>query len=376
MKKLNKMLAVSTALVFAISTQVFAEASLQVELPKTPELPNLPELPNKKEGPKITDPKLHLKDQIMCPAVYKPVCAKVDTKKRCITKPCPVYVEKTFGNSCEAGRVKAEIIHEGACEGDDITLISDEISDEILKTSRKVDDALNKAGKVIEKESVYFRKQLLEALKNAKSEQDRMRIYAEVTGKDIQKKLDEAKKELEGKEKELMEKLDEVTEKIDKKAEELEGKVEEVEEKIKEKEKTLGEKAKELKEKEIKAKEALLKKSEYIFTNLDEVVNDVKKVQEHLTATVKDENLEASKEIKDLILKDLEKVEKSIADAEKKKNEAWIDMFELLEKEKEDLKSDLKIVQNKLKETKIYIKEAFLNLKSASANLKSLLSNK
>jgi hypothetical protein len=41
----------------------------------------------------------------MCPMIYKPVCGLLPDGKRA-----------TFGNSCEAGNMKARILHQGACE--------------------------------------------------------------------------------------------------------------------------------------------------------------------------------------------------------------------------------------------------------------------
>ncbi len=51
-------------------------------------------------------------DQIMCPAVYDPVCA--EKAVQCVRAPCPA-VRQTFGNNCEASREGYSVIHRGAC---------------------------------------------------------------------------------------------------------------------------------------------------------------------------------------------------------------------------------------------------------------------
>lgn len=54
-------------------------------------------------------------DQVVCPAVYLPVCAKAPVDIQCVTTPCPNTEYKTFGNSCEAG-AKALVSFEAECD--------------------------------------------------------------------------------------------------------------------------------------------------------------------------------------------------------------------------------------------------------------------
>jgi len=38
----------------------------------------------------------------MCTKEFRPVCADVDTKVRCVTAPCPSNIRKTVSNGCTA----------------------------------------------------------------------------------------------------------------------------------------------------------------------------------------------------------------------------------------------------------------------------------
>ncbi len=49
---------------------------------------------------------------IMCPAVYNPVCAQKAVQ--CVRAPCP-SVQQTFGNSCEASRAGYSVLYQGTC---------------------------------------------------------------------------------------------------------------------------------------------------------------------------------------------------------------------------------------------------------------------
>ena len=55
-------------------------------------------------------------DQVACPAVYIPVCAKAPVDIQCVTAPCPNTEYKTFGNSCEVGAAKAQATFDAACD--------------------------------------------------------------------------------------------------------------------------------------------------------------------------------------------------------------------------------------------------------------------
>lgn len=55
-------------------------------------------------------------DQVACPAVYIPVCAKAPVDIQCVTAPCPNTEYKTFGNSCEVGAAKAQASFDAACD--------------------------------------------------------------------------------------------------------------------------------------------------------------------------------------------------------------------------------------------------------------------
>jgi len=67
-------------------------------------------------GYKISDFKVLYKknDNILCPQIYEPVCAKV--QMQCITAPCPSF-KKTFSNSCFMSKNKLAIfLHKGRCK--------------------------------------------------------------------------------------------------------------------------------------------------------------------------------------------------------------------------------------------------------------------
>ena len=52
----------------------------------------------------------------ICTREYRPVCAQVDTGKRCVTVPCESAVLETRGNACEACGDARVIGHTpGAC---------------------------------------------------------------------------------------------------------------------------------------------------------------------------------------------------------------------------------------------------------------------
>lgn len=55
-------------------------------------------------------------DQLTCPAVYAPVCAKAPVDIQCVTTPCPNTEYKTFSNDCQAGAAKALPSFEAKCE--------------------------------------------------------------------------------------------------------------------------------------------------------------------------------------------------------------------------------------------------------------------
>jgi len=53
-------------------------------------------------------------DNVFCPQIYEPVCAKVQVQ--CITTPCPSF-KKTFSNSCFMKKNKlATFLHKGRCK--------------------------------------------------------------------------------------------------------------------------------------------------------------------------------------------------------------------------------------------------------------------
>lgn len=54
-------------------------------------------------------------DQVACPAVYQPVCAKAPAPIQCVTTPCPTHEYRTFGNLCEAGVGRALVSFNGEC---------------------------------------------------------------------------------------------------------------------------------------------------------------------------------------------------------------------------------------------------------------------
>ena len=52
----------------------------------------------------------------VCTRDYRPVCAQVDTGKRCVTVPCESSVNETRGNACSAcGDPKVIGYRAGAC---------------------------------------------------------------------------------------------------------------------------------------------------------------------------------------------------------------------------------------------------------------------
>jgi hypothetical protein len=52
----------------------------------------------------------------ICTRDYRPVCAQVDTGKRCVTAPCESSVSETRGNACSAcGDPKVIGYRAGAC---------------------------------------------------------------------------------------------------------------------------------------------------------------------------------------------------------------------------------------------------------------------
>lgn len=52
----------------------------------------------------------------ICTRDYRPVCAQVDTGKRCVTVPCDSSVNETRGNACSAcGDPKVVGYRAGAC---------------------------------------------------------------------------------------------------------------------------------------------------------------------------------------------------------------------------------------------------------------------
>lgn len=52
----------------------------------------------------------------ICTREYRPVCAQVDTGKRCVTVPCESAVSQTRGNACDAcGDSKVMGYTPGAC---------------------------------------------------------------------------------------------------------------------------------------------------------------------------------------------------------------------------------------------------------------------
>lgn len=63
-------------------------------------------------------------DQMVCPMMYDPVCATIDTGLRCVQAPCPTIQKETFSNSCMASISVASpatilSIEDGACAGDE-----------------------------------------------------------------------------------------------------------------------------------------------------------------------------------------------------------------------------------------------------------------
>jgi len=53
----------------------------------------------------------------ICTREYRPVCARVDTGKRCVTTPCPTIKFKTYGNACSAcGSKKVYGYTPGTCK--------------------------------------------------------------------------------------------------------------------------------------------------------------------------------------------------------------------------------------------------------------------
>jgi len=61
-----------------------------------------------------TDPRPQI-----CTREYRPVCARVDTRVRCVTTPCPSTRLKTYGNACSAcGDKKVYGYIPGECQKD------------------------------------------------------------------------------------------------------------------------------------------------------------------------------------------------------------------------------------------------------------------
>jgi hypothetical protein len=81
--------------IFIITVAIFAVVACQTKADKNYSS-NL-ENKNNTQAQVCSNPRPEI-----CTREYKPVCAVVDTKVRCVKAPCPSTIKKTYSNSCTA----------------------------------------------------------------------------------------------------------------------------------------------------------------------------------------------------------------------------------------------------------------------------------
>ena len=217
-----------------------------------------------------------------CATQYTPVCGKIDTGVRCITEPCPSFVEKTFSNECVLENNNAEFLYEGECKKEIKTesVISIENDINIPADTHFVIEILESSDEKIKEEFFKkspenFKKIIVRNLAEAENEEERNKIIEKITiVKENQKEIIE--KEIN----------DFEIEKIDKR------------------------------------KEILQKKSNEIFSEFDFFINKldivIKNIEEKITTQ--------EHKIK------IEEIKKEMEYAKKIKAEAWIIFLEVVEK--------------------------------------------